>query len=89
LNYLPSGITSLGDGSFARCKEITIEDLPVGLTYLPNQCFASCPKIKITNIATDNDRDFLIDTAAFLAAARNVTSLSFGKGVKIVDIAED
>jgi hypothetical protein len=55
---------------------------------LPQYCFASCEKLKLTEIATDDDRDFVIGPGAFMAAAANVTTLYFGRGVEIADIPD-
>lgn len=80
---LPTSITSIGDGAFAGCGELTSIDIPQGVTSIGEFAFGSCPNLSSINIPETVTK---IDRQAFqycshlakIKLPESVTKLSYG-----------
>lgn len=80
---LPTSITSIGEGAFAGCRELTSIDIPHGVTSIGEFAFGSCLNLSSINIPETVTK---IDRQAFqycshlakIKLPESVTKLSYG-----------
>ena len=77
---IPNDITSIGDGAFAVCSNITSVILPDSVTSIGECVFAAC--VSLTTITIGNGATS-IGESAFLGCVR-LTSITMGNGVKSI-----
>jgi len=50
LTELPSGITSIGEGAFYDCSNLTLTELPSGITSIGEGVFYNCSSLALTKL---------------------------------------
>lgn len=80
---LPTSITSIGDGAFAGCGELTSIDIPQGVTSIGEFAFGDCINLNSINIpetVTEIDRQAFqyCSHLAKIKLPESVTKLSYG-----------
>lgn len=78
---LPSGLTSIGAGSFEHCENLTSVTIPKGVTSIGIQAFSYCKSLKSVSLPSSLER---IGNKAFQYCS-SLTSVEFPDGISEIE----